>query len=161
MKRIAIYAAVMLASSAGTAFAQSKDVAYFCVGEAAGGLWYNQQTNKWESHSFIPSQKFVLKIKFPGARVRKGASEKQASDYNITITKTGENTGLPCRGYDANATVTVSDLYGIFISCIMSGNEYQFNLGTNRFLSITATATQMVRITMTTPLMSKLVHVLR
>src|ERR1700746_2955850 len=71
MKRIAIYAAVMLASSAGTSFAQSKDVAYSCVGEAAGGLWYNQQTNKWESHSFIPSQKFVLKIKFPGARVRK------------------------------------------------------------------------------------------
>ena len=118
---------------ASTAFAQSKDLAYFCVGEAAGGLWYNQQTKKWEGHSSIPSQKFVLKIKFPGARVRKGASEKQASDYNITITKTGENTGLPCR---ANETVTVSDLYGIFISCIMSGNEYQFNLGTNRFLSI-------------------------
>jgi hypothetical protein len=119
-----------------TAFAQSKDLAYFCVGEAAGGLWYNQQTKKWEGHSSIPSQKFVLKIKFPDARVRKGASEKQASDYNITITKTGENTGLPCRGYDANETVTVSDLYGIFISCITSGNEYQFSLGTRRFLSI-------------------------
>ena len=26
-----------------TAFAQSTDLAYFCVGEAAGGLWYNQR----------------------------------------------------------------------------------------------------------------------
>ena len=92
------------------AFAQSKDVAYYCVGEAAGGLFYNEKTKKWEAITgFVPFQRFVLKMKFLGARVRKErAIEEQVSDYKVTVTRSGENTGLPCLSHiTKEKTVTV------------------------------------------------------
>jgi hypothetical protein len=57
VRQIIYCVAIWLCSMAtSTAFAQSKDAAYFCVGEAAGGLWYNQQTRagfaKLESGGF-------------------------------------------------------------------------------------------------------------
>ena len=126
------------------AFAQSKDVAYYCVGEAAGGLFYNEKTKKWEAITgFVPFQRFVLKMKFLGARVRKErAIEEQVSDYKVTVTESDQNIALSCRdddpnksSDDPNKTVTVSDQFRTF-SCATTSYDYQFNLGTRRFLSI-------------------------
>jgi hypothetical protein len=69
-------AAVLLVASDG-ALAQPQDVAYYCVGDAAGGLWYNEKTKKWEGASFRAEQKFVLKMNFVRARVRKEIIEEQ------------------------------------------------------------------------------------
>src|SRR5215470_7768529 len=123
-----------------TAFAQSKDVAYYCVGDVAGGVSYNDKTKKWEATAFRPHQKFVLKMKFLGVR-----KEEQLSDYKVTVTETKEEDwrralemepyeGLPCRGEDRNETVTVSDRFTT-VSCSTGAYDYQFNLGTYRFLA--------------------------
>src|SRR5262249_5561717 len=84
---------------ASPAFAQSKDVAYRCAGEAAG-LWYNEQTKKWEGASFRPQPQFVLTMKFVRAR-------ENVSDYGATVTTSGKDTGLPCTTTDTEETVTV------------------------------------------------------
>src|SRR5262245_6976474 len=110
------------------AFAQSKDVAYRCVGEPAGGLSYNEQTKKWEGASFRPQQQFVLRMKFVRAR-------ENVSDYGATATTSGKDTGLPCTTTDTEETVTVVDSDRSF-SCTTVAYDYVFNLSTNRFLSM-------------------------
>ena len=115
------------------AIAQTKDVAYYCVGDAAGGLWYNEKTKKWEGVSFRAEQKFVLKMNFVRAGVRKEIIEEQVTDYNILVTASGKDTSLPCTGnYE---TVTVVNQYRSF-SCTTVAYDYVLNLRTNRFLSI-------------------------
>jgi len=144
------------------AFAQSKDVAYHCVGEAAAGLSYNEKTKKWEATAFFPLQDFVLKMKFRGARVWKERTvlAEQVSDYKVTVTEclpydmiscakrpSGESMAIWCRNAfyfgddpnktvsdDPDKTVTVSDRLRTF-SCANFSYDYQFNLGTNRFLA--------------------------
>jgi hypothetical protein len=120
---------------ASPAFAQSKDVAYYCVSDAAGGLWYNEKTKKWEGASFRAEQKFVLKMNFVRAGVRKEMIEEQVTDYNIMVTASGKDTSLPCTRNYPNETVTVADQYRSF-SCTTVAHDYVFNLRTNRFLSI-------------------------
>src|SRR5262245_8052873 len=110
------------------AFAQSKDVSYRCAGEAAAGLWYNEQTKKWEGASFRPQQQFVLKLKFVRAR-------ENVSDYGAIVTTSGKDTGLPCTTTDTEETVTVVDSDRSF-SCTTVAYDYVFNLSTNRFLSM-------------------------
>ena len=110
------------------AFAQSKDVAYRCAGEAAGGLSYNEQTKKWEGASFRPQQQFVLRMNFVGAR-------ENVRDYRATVTTSGKDTGLPCTSTDTDETVTVVDSDRSF-SCTTVAYDYVFNLSTNRFLSM-------------------------
>lgn len=114
---------------ASPAFAQSKDVACRCAGEAAAGLWYNEQNKKWEGASFFrPQQQFVLKMKFVRAR-------ENMSDYGATVTMSGKDTGLPCTTTDTDETVTVADSDRSF-SCTTVAYDYVFNLSTNRFLSM-------------------------
>jgi hypothetical protein len=55
---------VLVLASSGPAFAQKKTASYYCVGETAGGLKYNETSKQWEGVSFSPSEKFVLKMKF-------------------------------------------------------------------------------------------------
>ena len=100
---------------ASPAFAQSKNVAYYCVTEAAGGLWYNEKTKKWEGASFRAEQKFVLKMNFVRAGVRKEMIEEQVTDYNIMVTASGKDTSLPCTRNYPNETVTVADQYRRFL----------------------------------------------
>src|SRR5262245_2922054 len=111
-----------------TAFAQSEDVGFRRGGDAAAGLWYNEQTKKWEGASFRPQQQFVLKMKFVRAR-------ENVSDYGATVTTSGKDTGLPCTTTDTEETVTVVDSDRSF-SCTTVAYDYVFNLSTNRFLSM-------------------------
>src|SRR5262245_53104280 len=104
--RLWIVGSVLFVS--GTAFAQSKDMAYYCVGEAAGGLKYNEATKKWEGTPFYPRQKFVLKMKFVRTRTQKGKySTEGVSDYMVTLTPSGENGSLRCDP-DDNSSATES-----------------------------------------------------
>jgi len=114
--------AVWLCSMASAALAQSKDAAYYCVSEAAGGLWYNEQTKKWEGHSFHAEQKFVLKIGLVRSWVRR--------EYKVLITQSGQK-GLPCFGFSNEETITKDR-----ILCTTYVHDYRFDLQTNRFLAI-------------------------
>jgi hypothetical protein len=130
---------LLMLTSRSSAFAQSQDASYYCVAEAAGGLWYNTSRKKWEGTSFGPTLKFVLKMKFLQARVQKeeyGEEQEQVSDYTVTITDTGENTGLNCTGKDRSRTVTVYDKSRYFECDRAIAWNYHFNLRTNRFLMI-------------------------
>src|SRR5262245_28457723 len=128
MRHTLIAGSILLMLCAGPALAQSKDVAYRCVGQAAAGLSYNEQTKKWEGASFRPQQQFVLKMKFVRAR-------ENVSDYGATVTTSGKDTGLPCTSTDTDETVTVTDSDRSF-SCTTVAYDYVFNLSTNRFLSM-------------------------
>jgi hypothetical protein len=60
-----------------------KDGAYFCTIEFAAGLAYNQTTKRWQSTTFRPKQKFILRLKF----IETTQEELEAvSSYNITFT---------------------------------------------------------------------------
>jgi hypothetical protein len=90
VKAIIAVLVLMLASS-GPAFAQIETTSYHCVGEAAGGLKYNDTLKQWEGVSFHPSKKFVLKMKF----LRDADFSEtvgQMRDYAVTITKSDETT---------------------------------------------------------------------
>jgi hypothetical protein len=112
--RKSLIVAVLLVIAAG-ASAQPQDVAYYCVGDAAGGLWYNEKTKKWEGASFRAEQKFVLKMNFVRAGVRKEMIEEQVTDYKVMVTASGKDTSLPCTRNYPNETVTVADQYRRFL----------------------------------------------
>ena len=61
MRAIVRLLVVVLAGS-GNALAQPKDAAYYCIGEAAGGLKYNEVMKEWDGTSLWPARKFVLKL---------------------------------------------------------------------------------------------------
>jgi hypothetical protein len=125
---------LFLASSSGTAFAQSNhDVAYFCVSEVAGGLWYNEKVKKWEGTSFRATAKFLVEMSFAYLWVKQN---EQVSDYKVTVTRSGEKTGLPCLSHITKEnTVTVGDSYRT-VFCTTGFQDYVVNLQTNRFLAI-------------------------
>jgi hypothetical protein len=124
---------LFLASSSGTAFAQSNDVAYFCVSEVAGGLWYNEKIKKWEGTSFRATVKFLVEMSFAYSWVKQN---EHVSDYKVTVTRSGENAVLPCLSHiTKEKTVTVGDNYRT-IFCTIGLQDYVFNFQTNRFLAI-------------------------
>jgi hypothetical protein len=126
---IAVIAFSIVAADGALAEPLNKDLAYYCVGQAAGGLWYNERTKKWEGASFRAERKFVLKMNF--LRV----IDQYESDYKITLTQQGESTSLPCKRNYSVETVSVADQYRSF-SCTTIAYDYVFNLQTNRFLEI-------------------------
>jgi len=130
---------VLILTSSGSALAQSKDAAYYCVADAAGGLKYNESMKKWEGASFRPEAKFALRMNFLRARVQKEeysslVAEEQVSDYTVTVTTSGSNTGVDCISQYPSKTVTVYES-GNF-RCYTAVTEYIFNVRTNRFLAI-------------------------
>ena len=57
MKAIIIGLFLLILTGSGSAVAQSKDAAYYCAAEAAGGLKYNETMKKWEGTSVSPEAK--------------------------------------------------------------------------------------------------------
>jgi hypothetical protein len=130
---------VLILTGSASAVAQSRDAAYYCVAEAAGGLKYNETTKKWEGASFSPEAKFVLRMNFLRGRVQKEeysslVAEEQVSDYTVTITTAGSNTGVDCVSQYPSKTVTVYE--SGTLRCYTAVSEYIFNVRTNRFLAI-------------------------
>jgi hypothetical protein len=130
---------VLILTSSGSAVAQSKNAAYYCVADAAGGLKYNETMKKWEGASFSPEAKFVLRMNFLRARVQKEeysslVAEEPVSDYTVTVTTSGTNTGVECISQYPSKTVTVYE--SGTLRCYTAVTEYIFNVRTNRFLAI-------------------------
>jgi hypothetical protein len=126
------------------AYAQeSKDASYFCTREMAAGLAYNNSLKRWEGVQ-LPSEgsfsKFVLRMRFLKERVQKNILDEleDVSDYEVTITEAGSNSGFPCRsggvGF-ATKIVTVVDDEGE-LDCSARTYSFKFNLENRRFISV-------------------------
>lgn len=103
---------------------QLRDGSYSCSAESSGGIFYNNQTKKWEGTSFRALSKFVLGLKY----VRTIA---EGDEYAVTVTPNGRNSALPCISYRTQL-VQIDEL-GILI-CRTDFYNYRFNLKAGRFV---------------------------
>jgi hypothetical protein len=87
-----------------------RDASYFCEVEFSGGLAFDKSSGRWQSTTFIPSGKFVLKLKFLRSGIRKDLFDKDepVNDYTVTITNAGENYANPCQQYGGEGTDGIS-----------------------------------------------------
>jgi hypothetical protein len=112
-----------------------KDGAYFCTVEFSGGLAYNQTTKRWQSTTFRPDRKFVVRLKFIGTKQEElvpGVNVKvTVSSYDITITPAGMPNAMPCLSEDGG---DAQMLDGPHVECLTGAMEYRFNFQNNRFL---------------------------
>jgi hypothetical protein len=103
---------------------QSKEGAYSCAAESSGGIFYNDQTKKWEGTSFRPLSKFILRLKY----VR---TTTEGDEYAVTVTPSGRNDALPCISY--RTQLAQIDEFG-FLVCRTESYNYKFNLKAGRFV---------------------------
>src|SRR5262245_54470980 len=108
MKQLSVFgtsipvALLLLVSSIATA-EQRRDGSYFCNEEIVAGLSYNANSNKWQSTTFSPKGKFILRLKFVQSRTEifgNIAGHRgipiDVDDYNAAITEAGENLSAAC-----------------------------------------------------------------
>ena len=106
-----------------------KDGAYVCTVEFSGGLAYNRTTKRWQSTTFRPRQKFILRLKF----IETTQEELEAvSSYHITFTPAGESVAMPCRSWGRDVAVMFSGLQSV--ACSGARENCIFNFQNNRFL---------------------------
>jgi hypothetical protein len=124
-------ALLLLVASIATA-EQRRDGSYLCVEEAAGGLFYNANSNKWEGATFRPSGKFILRLKFVQSRTEilggVGGMSISVDDYQVT--KEGGDSAVPCD----RAHKKTAGLYDGVLICDATLHSYKFDFQTNRFL---------------------------
>jgi hypothetical protein len=126
--------ALLLVSSIATA-EQRRDGSYFCNEEIVAGLSYNANLNKWQSTSFPPKAKFILRLKFVQSRTENlggvGGMSVSFDHYEVSITRAGADSAFACdRGHKKPPS-----LHDGFLVCDgMDLHSYRFNFKTNRFL---------------------------
>ena len=103
---------------------QSKEGTYSCAAESSGGIFYNDQTKKWEGTGFRPLSKFVLRLKY----VR---TTTELDEYAVTVTPDGRNDALACTAY-RTPLVQIDELG--FLVCWTKFYNYKFNLKAGRFV---------------------------
>jgi hypothetical protein len=103
---------------------QANEGAYSCAAKSSGGIFYNDQTKKWEGTSFHPLSKFTLKLKY----VR---TATDGDEYAATVTPSGGNDTLPCAAYRTEL-VQIDELG--FLVCRTRLYNYKFNLKAGRFV---------------------------
>ena len=103
---------------------QSSEGAYTCAAESSGGIFYNEQTKKWEGTSFRPLSKFTLKLKY----VRTATN---GDEYAVTIIPSGRNYVLACISY--RTQLVQIDEFG-YLVCRTDFFNYKFNLKAGRFV---------------------------
>lgn len=114
----------MVTITAAVSFAQQSDGLYSCAADSSGGIFYNNQTKKWEGTSFRPLSKFTLRLRY----VR---TENEKDEYAVTVTPNGANDPLPCLSY--RAQLAQIDEFG-FLVCRTDFYNYKFNLKAGRFV---------------------------
>jgi hypothetical protein len=115
----------MATLTVGVSFAQQSNVgSYSCVAESSGGIFYNDQTKKWEGTRFRPLSKFTLNLKY----VR---TTTERDEYTVTITPNGANEVLSCTSY--RTQLAQIDEFG-FLACRTEFYNYKFNLKAGRFV---------------------------
>ena len=110
---------------ASVSFAQeANEGAFSCAAESSGGIFYNDQTKKWEGTRFRPLSKFILRVKY----VRTAA---EGDEYAVTVTPNGRNDALPC--VSNRTQLAQIDEFG-FLACRTQFHNYKFNLKSGRFV---------------------------
>jgi hypothetical protein len=137
MKRFALMIGLLSLVPVTSAFGLDKgNVSYFCTVEASGGLAYDNSLRKWVGARFDPRGKFVFRLKYAKSTMKKDVSGVQSSipEYEATITPAGTNATLPCFANAGNTVNVIIGEYG-WVDCqMLFGNDYKFNLKSNRFL---------------------------
>jgi len=111
--------------SVAVSFAQEvKEGAYSCTAQSSGGIFFNDQTKRWEGTGFRALSNFVLRLKY----VR---TTTEGDEYAATITPGGRNDALPCRSYRTQLA-QINEL-GVLI-CRTEFYNYKFNLKAGRFV---------------------------
>jgi hypothetical protein len=103
---------------------QSKDGTYSCAAETSGGIFYNNQTKKWEGTGFRPLSRFVLSVKY----VR---TTTDVDEYAVTVMADGSGDALACT---ADRTPLVQFDEVDFLICRTKFYNYKFNLKAGRFV---------------------------
>jgi hypothetical protein len=106
-------------------FAQkSNEGAYSCTAESSGGIFYNDQTKKWEGTRFRPLSKFVLRFNY----VRTTAL---GDEYAVSVSPEGKNDPQSCTSHRMQfALFTEPGL----LACRTEFYSYRFNLKSGRFV---------------------------
>jgi len=136
--RTAYLTALPLLLACATAEAQiaSKDASYSCVPEFAGGVRYDEQMRKWEGSTFKLQAMFVMRMKHLRSIKRKDfrGKEEPAQIFDVTITKAGSNTALPCYNWQVPSRTVVLGGIDMSFECFGALRDHHFNLKSNRFL---------------------------
>src|SRR6266478_1692918 len=106
--------------------------AYFCTAEIAGGLYYNQSAKRWQSSTFQPDHKFVVRVQYLETKketLAEGIMETYGY-YEISITESGKSFPSPCWSLGGEH-VGKMDRYKQ-IDCSAGVRDYRFNFEYNR-----------------------------
>jgi hypothetical protein len=112
------------------AWAQSRDASYFCSAEVAGGLAFDTVNNRWIGTSFVPSEKFVLKMQYEASKTDEVFHEP-TDYYKVEVTEYGKKYPLPCISQSGAADVSVAT--GGLLICETVVQQLQFNPANLRF----------------------------
>jgi hypothetical protein len=136
MRRLWVIGIALTTLSSSAALSQTKDAAYYCVAEAAGGISFDAVNKKWHGTAFNADDKFVLRMKFLAERVeKKSTGDEHLSDYVITLTNAGESYAAPCGpSMFEQKPISVPDTG--FFRCNADVTDYVFNVSTGRYLEL-------------------------
>lgn len=111
---------------------QQYDGSYYCVAEFAGGIAYNESLKKWDSATFRPSHKFVVRFKYAGPHKEAEGIQSYTDDYFVTVTRSGSAEAKACRNYkNLDKIEFTSD--GVRGDCEVFPHRYIFSLKYKRF----------------------------
>ena len=148
MRGLTIAALLVMAFAAPSiAVAESnQNSAYYCVGEVAAGLKYDETQKQWKGTAFTPDQKFVLRLRLVRTFLKKKENQFDEDEtirvYNVIPTNRGDNFERKC------SSIGHMDDYEIFVgkynivTCDYGLVDYKFNLELNRFLATYAVGYQ-------------------
>lgn len=128
----ALSAALFLFSIDAASAVDPKDVSYLCVAGASGGLTLNAE-KRWIGTGLPATDRFVLRLSYVG--VRAGKSGSVLMNFEATVTGVGSNSGNPCTKAGVEKNTVPIDKYGSF-DCTAALQQYHFNLGDNRYISV-------------------------
>jgi hypothetical protein len=131
--------AVALTLIAALAQAEPQNMSYFCSAEAAAGLKYDASLGKWTGAQLRPDSRFVLRLIFNRTYTRKYTYiEEQVDEYSANITP--HNVGVtsnpvPCLTVTETDAQNAVTLVNGFFRCSTMTQQYEFNIGKNRYLN--------------------------
>lgn len=116
---------------------EARSVSYYCTTDAAGGVNYDKQNQRWKSANFKPDKPFVLKLKLVGSSREKmfdWSPVSMVNRFEVLTTEAGSNFDRPCRNTkDAKSPVEVWGDGWLF--CDFNLTELRFNPSNNRFMT--------------------------
>ena len=124
LMRICLWTFIAVTTVTASVAQQSHEGSYSCTTEASGGIFYNDQTKKWDGTRFRPFRKFVLRLKY----VRTAA---EGDEHSATVTSDGRNDSLPC--VSNRMQLVQLNERGVLI-CRTEFYDYRFNLKSGRFV---------------------------